>query len=160
MHEAVFAVRPSCGASRYAFLRVWEDLAHFLQLRGWHTGEGHAIGLAAAKVGWPVAARRFLPQRALYKDRFTAQRLAQGHGEAPHLLAWHGRKRLYDFEWPRYCTARLGEALRRRPPVSTLLAVRDAVRMMRLRRSWADRLGQDVADCPSVSSGTGNEQGA
>lgn len=51
-HEALIAVTKDGRESR--FFEAWGRAAEFLQSRGVYTGEGGAIGLAAACAGWDV----------------------------------------------------------------------------------------------------------
>ncbi len=42
------------GGKEKEFIKHWGRIGRYLELRGIHGGSGNAIGLAAAKVGWPV----------------------------------------------------------------------------------------------------------
>jgi len=52
--ESLFAVCRDNGKEK-KFLKYWDIIARYLELNGIHSGEGNAIGLAAAKAGFNIS---------------------------------------------------------------------------------------------------------
>ncbi|MEM9220353.1 MAG: hypothetical protein AAGD25_39255 [Cyanobacteria bacterium P01_F01_bin.150] len=105
--EALFTVTRDQG-KEHKFLEVWAQIARYLQLRGIHAGEGLAIGLAAAKVGWqPQQSDSWQQITAIWKH-FDASQQTKDITRKQKLqrrLAYHYRlnseriKALQDFEF-------------------------------------------------------------
>jgi len=94
--ESLFAVTRDQGREQ-EFLRVWSQVARYLQLRGIHAGEGHAIGLAAAKVGWqPQETDSWLQLSALWNhfDASRKQKTTTQWQKLQRRLAYHYRLNL------------------------------------------------------------------
>lgn len=51
--ESLFMVTKDEGKEQ-EFLKIWDKMAIYLELRGMYSGEGNLMGLAAAKIGWEV----------------------------------------------------------------------------------------------------------
>lgn len=51
--ESLFIISRDNG-KEIEFLKQWGKIGNYLELKGIHSGEGNAIGLAAAKIGWTV----------------------------------------------------------------------------------------------------------
>lgn len=58
VQEALYIVARDDGKER-EFLEVWGRIGQYLELKGIHRGDGNAIGLAAAKVGWTIQTEGF-----------------------------------------------------------------------------------------------------
>jgi hypothetical protein len=78
--EPVLAVhRSGGGAARW--LAEWEKLARYFELRGYSWGEGDAIGIAAAAVGWRVCNHDAV-ESWLFNDAFFR---TEAQRKSPHL---------------------------------------------------------------------------
>ena len=76
VHEFLFTVTKDSGKDQ-EFLKEWDKIAPYLELNGVYDGEGSAMGLAAAKVGFPIYYdynNRFL----VFKDRVEKYKMNQG----------------------------------------------------------------------------------
>jgi hypothetical protein len=51
--ESLYIVTKDNG-KEIEFLETWGLIAEYLELKGMHSGDGHVMGLSAAKVGWNV----------------------------------------------------------------------------------------------------------
>lgn len=58
IQEALYIVARDEGREK-EFVKEWGRIGRYLELRGIHRGDGNAIGLAAAKVGWTVNTHGF-----------------------------------------------------------------------------------------------------
>ena len=105
--EALFTVTRDRG-KEHEFLDVWNQIARYLQLRGIHAGEGLAIGLAAAKVGWrPQQSDAWQQIAAIWKhfDASQQKKVVTRRQQLQRRLAYHYRlnlervKALQDFSF-------------------------------------------------------------
>ncbi len=78
--ESLFIVARDNGKEQ-KFLRLWGEIGGYFELQGIHSGEGNAMGLAAAKVGWTVQSEGWNNLRAL------TQHLDASHQRPPR-TAW------------------------------------------------------------------------
>lgn len=58
IQEALYIVSRDGGREK-EFIKQWGRVGKYLELRGIHRGDGNAIGLAAAKVGWTINTEGF-----------------------------------------------------------------------------------------------------
>ncbi|MGL4498745.1 MAG: hypothetical protein ACRCU2_06740 [Planktothrix sp.] len=83
VHEFLFTVTKDSG-KELEFLEEWDKIAPYFELNGVYSGEGSAMGLAAAKVGLPINYdynNRFL----VFKDRVEKHKINQGE-EIPEAI--------------------------------------------------------------------------
>ena len=79
--EALFAVTAE-GAQAKEFIRQWDLMARYLELKGVHSGEGNIIGLAAAKAGLEIAAPDWLAEiKAASEHLDASQDRASAHAK-------------------------------------------------------------------------------
>lgn len=79
VHECLFVVTRDEGRE-IDFLLTWERIAAYCELNQFYRGEGHTIGLAAAKAGLQI---RSDPMAEIYffKDKLELQKIKQGEAE-------------------------------------------------------------------------------
>jgi len=75
--QEVFFVVCSDSGKEKEFLRAWDRLANFFQLRGFGWGEGRSIGLAAQKSGLPIHQMSSIDDW-LFKDLYIEARVGKG----------------------------------------------------------------------------------
>lgn len=79
INEFMFVVTRDSGRE-IEFLNLWDKLALYADLHGVHKGPGNAIGLAAAKVGFPVRHDR-LEGIDFFDDRVEQWRIDRGESD-------------------------------------------------------------------------------
>lgn len=103
VHESLLVVRRDRDRE-LEFLQRWGRLARYLELRGVYAGEGNAIGLAAAAVGW-------CPQR----QGWDALKGAVEHcyaSRSPEPKSWQHKLRRglgFSYRWSRESLMALGD---------------------------------------------------
>ena len=73
VHECLFVVTKDSGKEQ-EFLRQWDRIAPFFELNGFYRGEGHTIGLAAAKAGFNIR-RDSMETIFFFKDKLEIHKL-------------------------------------------------------------------------------------
>lgn len=98
VHEFLFVVKRDRG-KELEFLKQWETIGRYFELKGIYAGEGNAIGLAAAKANFPV---RFdsIDRFAFFKDRIEQVRIKQGQVNAKDKLLYFEKQK--QLEFPKY----------------------------------------------------------
>ncbi|ACB51619.1 hypothetical protein cce_2269 [Crocosphaera subtropica ATCC 51142] len=76
VHEAIFVVAKDSG-KELDFLNQWDKIAPYFELNGFYRGEGHTIGLAAAKAGLNIK-RESLETLNFFKDKLEIQKIKRG----------------------------------------------------------------------------------
>ncbi|WP_427161937.1 hypothetical protein ACQFX9_10400 [Aliinostoc sp. HNIBRCY26] len=71
IHECLFVVTRDSGLE-LDFLKYWDKIAPYFEIRGFCRGEGHTMGLAAAKVGFPIR-RDAMDEIVFFKDKLELQ---------------------------------------------------------------------------------------
>ncbi|NJM97247.1 MAG: hypothetical protein HC800_08765 [Phormidesmis sp. RL_2_1] len=74
--EALFAITAE-GKQAADFIQQWDRLARYLELNGLHSGEGNAIGLAAAKAGLAITAPDWLASIQQGSEHLDVSRVCQ-----------------------------------------------------------------------------------
>ncbi|BAY39105.1 hypothetical protein NIES2111_34550 [Nostoc sp. NIES-2111] len=88
--ESLFIIARD-GGKEIEYLKYWEKIGRYLELRGIHAGEGNTMGLASAKVGWTVA-----------KDGWEQVRNATKHLDASYTnkqTTWDAWKRRIGYHY-------------------------------------------------------------
>lgn len=76
VHECLFVVSKDSGKEQ-EFLRQWEKIAPFFELNGFYRGEGHTIGLAAAKAGLTIR-QDSMTAISFFKDKIEYNKIKKG----------------------------------------------------------------------------------
>ncbi|NEP00654.1 MAG: hypothetical protein F6K58_18685 [Symploca sp. SIO2E9] len=76
INEFLFVVTRDAG-KEVEFLKQWEKLALYAEVNGYHKHPGYAMGLAAAKVGFPVR-HNVMEGIDFFDDRIERVRIAKG----------------------------------------------------------------------------------
>ncbi len=71
--EALFAITAE-GAQAKEFIRQWDLMARYLEIKGLHSGEGNIIGLAAAKAGLEITAPAWVADIKTASEHLDASR--------------------------------------------------------------------------------------
>ena len=79
INEFLFVVTRASGVEQ-EFLQLWDKLAIYSDLHGVHKGPGNAMGLAAAKVGFPVR-RDEMAGLDFFDDRVERWKIQQGKAD-------------------------------------------------------------------------------
>lgn len=86
VHECLFAVTKDQGRE-LEFLDTWERIAAYCELNKFYRGEGHAIGLAAAKIGWRVSVDP-MSEICFFKDKLELDKIKSGDTELQEINAF------------------------------------------------------------------------
>ncbi len=83
-HEFMFLVSRQQGKEK-DFFRLWQSISYYLESKGVYSGEGNAMGLAAAKSGFDINFHRhdFFPS---FKDNIHKENIKTGKAD-PQLMA-------------------------------------------------------------------------
>ncbi|NEO99037.1 MAG: hypothetical protein F6K58_10225 [Symploca sp. SIO2E9] len=97
VNEFMFVVTRDSGIED-DFIKQWGMIANYFELNGVYHGEGNAIGLAAAKVGFSV---RFdsLKEISFFKDRIETMRIKRGQADQSEKLVFFEKQK--QIEYPR-----------------------------------------------------------
>lgn len=76
VHECLFVVTRDSGIEQ-DFLGYWDKIAPYFELRRFYRGEGHTIGLAAAKAGLTIR-QNPMDKIAFFKDKLELQSIKKG----------------------------------------------------------------------------------
>ena len=78
LNEAIFAVTKDNGKEK-EFLKLWSQMANYLELRRFGIGEGITIGLAASKAGLKIhfRSKKNFEQIKYFKDRHVMYELSK-----------------------------------------------------------------------------------
>jgi hypothetical protein len=79
VNEFLFVVTRDKG-KEIEFLQLWERLGRYFELNGMYDGEGHTIGLAAAKVGFPIR-HDVMENFDFFKDKIEQIRINKGQSD-------------------------------------------------------------------------------
>ena len=79
VHECLFVVTRDEGRE-IDFLETWERIAAYCELNKFYRGEGHTIGLAAAKAGLQIRSDP-MEEISFFKDKLELQKIKQGEAE-------------------------------------------------------------------------------
>ncbi len=79
VHECLFVVTRDEGRE-IDFLLTWERIAAYCELNKFYRGEGHTIGLAAAKAGLQIRSDP-MEEISFFKDKLELQKIKQGEAE-------------------------------------------------------------------------------
>ncbi|MDJ0599888.1 MAG: hypothetical protein QNJ37_13735 [Crocosphaera sp.] len=80
VHEAIFVVAKDSG-KELEFLNQWDKIAPYFELNGFYRGEGHTMGLAAAKAGLNIK-RESLETLNFFKDKLEIQKIKRGQASS------------------------------------------------------------------------------
>jgi hypothetical protein len=86
VHEFLFVVTRDEG-KEMVFLQVWEQLGQYFELQGIYGGEGHTIGLAAAKVGFPIRHDE-MENFNFFKDKVERIRIQKGQSDPNETISY------------------------------------------------------------------------
>jgi hypothetical protein len=98
IHEFMFVVKKDGGKER-EFARLAEMISRYLELNDIKIGSGSAMGLAAAKVGFPVR-HDPIDRFAYFKDRIEKIRIEKGQVDPNEKLAYFQTQQ--QLEFPKY----------------------------------------------------------
>ncbi|MDF5730570.1 MAG: hypothetical protein PUP92_21740 [Rhizonema sp. PD38] len=76
VHECLFVVTRDSGLEQ-DFIQYWDKIAPYFELRGFYRGEGHTIGLAAAKAGLTIR-QDPMEKITFFKDKLELQAIKKG----------------------------------------------------------------------------------
>jgi hypothetical protein len=96
--ESLFIIARD-GGKEQEFLRLWGLMGRYLELKGIHSGEGNAMGIAAAKVGWTVYSEGWENLRKLLQHLDASYRENSHLFEAPKKKPWDKLKRRLDYHY-------------------------------------------------------------
>jgi hypothetical protein len=86
VHEFLFVVTKDSGKEA-TFLMLWEQIGRLFELNGLYSGEGHAIGLAAAKAGLSIR-HDLMGNFEFFKDKIEQVKIQKGQSDASETLAY------------------------------------------------------------------------
>lgn len=95
INEFLFAVKKDFG-KEMEFLKQWQILAYYFELNGVYDGEGNVMGLAAAKVSFPV---RFdqVDRISFFKDKIEKVRIKKGQVDSSEKLIYFEQQKQLEF---------------------------------------------------------------
>lgn len=73
VHECLFVVTKDSG-KELEFLKIWDKIAPYFELNGFYRGEGHSIGIAAAKSGLEIH-KNSMKEITFFKDKIVLQKI-------------------------------------------------------------------------------------
>ena len=76
VHECLFVVTKDSGKEQ-EFLRQWGRIAPYFELNGFYRGEGHTIGLAAAKADFDIRPDK-MENIIFFKDKIEHNKIKKG----------------------------------------------------------------------------------
>jgi hypothetical protein len=86
VHEFLFVVARENG-KELQFLQLWKQIGRYFESEGMYSGEGHTIGLAAAKVGLPIR-HDVMAEFDFFKDKVERVRIQKGQANPDKTLAY------------------------------------------------------------------------
>jgi hypothetical protein len=86
VHEFLFVVARESG-KELRFLQLWKKIGQYFESKGMYSGEGHTIGLAAAKVGLPIR-HDVMAEFDFFKDKVERVRIQQGQADPDKTLSY------------------------------------------------------------------------
>lgn len=95
VHECLFVVTRDSGVE-LEFLKYWDKIAPYFELRGFYKGEGHTIGLAAAKVRLPIR-RDAMSEIVFFKDKLELQAIKRGEVQASDKAEYFEKQRSLEY---------------------------------------------------------------
>jgi len=95
IHEFLFTVTRDCGRE-IEFLNYWDKIAFYFELNKFYIGEGNAMGLAAAKAGFPVR-HDTMDGFDFFKDRIEKVRIQKGEAEPNEKLVYFERHKMLEY---------------------------------------------------------------
>ncbi|QSJ17170.1 hypothetical protein JYQ62_36965 [Nostoc sp. UHCC 0702] len=95
VHECLFVVTRDSGLE-LEFLKYWDKIAPYFELRGFYRGEGHTIGLAAAKVGLPIR-RDSMSEIVFFKDKLELQAIKRGESNLSDKAEYFEKQRSLEY---------------------------------------------------------------
>ena len=79
VHECLFVVTKDSGKEQ-EFLKQWDRIAPYFELNGFYRGEGHTIGLAAAKADFEIRRDR-IENIIFFKDKIEHNKIKKGQAK-------------------------------------------------------------------------------
>ena len=79
VHECLFVVTKDLDKEQ-EFLRQWDRIAPYFELNGFYRGEGHTIGLAAAKAKFKIRQNR-IENIIFFKDKIEHNKIKKGEAK-------------------------------------------------------------------------------
>ncbi len=79
VHECLFVVTKDLDKEQ-EFLRQWDRIAPYFELNGFYRGEGHTIGLAAAKADFEIRRDR-IENIIFFKDKIEHNKIKKGEAK-------------------------------------------------------------------------------
>ncbi|MBE9177976.1 hypothetical protein IQ268_05180 [Oculatella sp. LEGE 06141] len=95
VNEFLFVVSKDAGKEA-DFLQAWDWLAPYFELNGIYSGEGSAIGLAAAKAGLDIRLDT-VDRFPFFKDRIEKIRISKGDADPHTNQRYFDEQRRYEF---------------------------------------------------------------
>jgi hypothetical protein len=95
VHECLFVVTKDSGKEQ-EFLRQWDRIAPFFELNGFYRGEGHTIGLAAAKAEFDIR-RDSMEAIFFFKDKLEIQKLKRDESVSSEILKLLEIQKQYEY---------------------------------------------------------------
>lgn len=95
IHECLFVVTRDSGLE-LDFLKYWDKIAPYFELRGFCRGEGHTIGLAARKVGLPIR-RDSMSEILFFKDKLELQAIKRGESNPLDKAEYFDKQRTLEY---------------------------------------------------------------
>ena len=95
VHECLFIVTKDSGKEQ-EFLNQWNKIAPYFELNGFCRGEGHTIGLAAAKAGLMIK-RDSMESISFFKDKLEINKLKKGKPSSNQILELLENQKKYEY---------------------------------------------------------------
>lgn len=94
VHECLFVVTKDAG-KEIDFIETWKRMADYCELNKYYRGEGHSIGLAAAKSGLEVR-KDSMDSISFFKDKLESN---QAKSQSPEKLVYFQKQK--ELEYPK-----------------------------------------------------------
>ncbi len=95
VHECLFVVTRDSG-NELDFLKYWDKIAPYFEVRGFCAGEGHTIGLAAAKTGFPLR-RDVMNDIVFFKDKLELQEIKKSDANTLDKAEYFEKQRALEY---------------------------------------------------------------
>ncbi|MDJ0533538.1 MAG: hypothetical protein QNJ70_13795 [Xenococcaceae cyanobacterium MO_207.B15] len=95
VHECLFIVTKDSGKEQ-EFLKQWDRIAPYFELNGFYRGEGHTIGLAAAKAGLMIK-RDSMNSIPFFKDKLEINKIKKDQPTPNQILELLEIQKRYEY---------------------------------------------------------------
>ncbi|HHP7232206.1 MAG TPA: hypothetical protein ACFCUY_15265 [Xenococcaceae cyanobacterium] len=95
VHECLFVITKDSGKEQ-EFLHQWHKIAPYFEINGFCRGEGHTIGLAAAKAGLDIK-RDSMDSISFFKDKLAINKLKKDNFASNQILELLEIQKKYEY---------------------------------------------------------------